>query len=71
MIFNCKKCKRSFEADYKKFFCPECEEESVQKIAQMMEKEIYCQCYQDGQKPALLTDWRYTNICQSCGKPKI
>lgn len=30
----------------------------------------YCTCYENGNKPALLTDWRKTNICQSCGKPK-
>jgi len=30
----------------------------------------YCTCYSNGNKPALLTDWRRTNICQSCGKPK-
>jgi hypothetical protein len=27
-----------------------------------------CTCYNNGNKPALLTDWRKTNICQSCGK---
>jgi len=30
----------------------------------------YCICYEEGNRPALLTDWRKTNICQSCGKPK-
>ena len=33
-------------------------------------EEEYCTCYEKGNKPALLTDWRKTNICQSCGKPK-
>ena len=28
-----------------------------------------CQCYEGGDTPALLTDWRKTNICQSCGLP--
>jgi len=29
-----------------------------------------CKCYDNGEKPALLTDWRKTNICQSCLKQK-
>ena len=32
----CKKCKKVFEV----FFCPECTELSIQKLAEMMEKEL-------------------------------
>jgi len=28
----------------------------------------YCKCYEKGNQPPLLTDWRKTNICQTCGK---
>ena len=34
------------------------------------QEEKGCTCYEKGNKPALLTDWRKTNICQSCGKLK-
>jgi len=64
----CNKCGASFEGN--SFLCPKCEEIATKKLAQMMEEKIYCQCYKNGKKPALLTDWRHTNICQSCGKPK-
>uniref|UniRef100_A0A6M3JPX5 Uncharacterized protein n=2 Tax=viral metagenome TaxID=1070528 RepID=A0A6M3JPX5_9ZZZZ len=37
----------------------------------MTESTQYCKCYEKGNQPALLTDWRKTNICQTCGKLKI
>ncbi|GAG99178.1 unnamed protein product [marine sediment metagenome] len=36
MTCECKRCGKVFE----KFFCPECEELSIQKLAQIMEQEL-------------------------------
>ncbi len=37
MSYHCKRCKKPLPGTT--FFCPECEEQSIQKLAQMMEEK--------------------------------
>jgi len=37
----------------------------------MTESNQYCKCYEKGNQPPLLTDWRKTNVCQTCGRLRI
>ena len=75
MTCECKRCGKLFE----KFFCPECEELSIQKLAEMMEKELNkkdhnlsssssraARCY-PGQ-PEHIFDQH--GFCMICGDPK-
>jgi len=51
MIFQCKKCKNVFKSPCEKGFCPECEELSIQKLAQIMEKELNKEKIKSNQAP--------------------
>ncbi len=58
MNYHCKRCKKPLEVAT--FFCPECEEQSIQKLAQMMEEKKKG-TGQSSQPPAICT----------CPNPKI
>ena len=45
--------------------------EALHNLTTRPSKAKWCQCYEKGQKPPLLTDWRWTNICQNCGNPRV
>ncbi len=65
MIYLCKRCKKPLEGTT--FFCSECEEQSIQKLAQMMEEELkkkeaeacpFCDCVAINEM----------GHCEGCGK---